>query len=125
MLPGARATLETRGIILRSFESRLPMYELEIPSVLSTFGPPGRKRSDIAFDLVKMRKGCVCGGTIHVVDLCTALGKIPGGDVPTGRPIEGLDRRAYLRGKQPRPSRSLHDLVPWQTCRSGVRRPQT
>lgn len=37
---------------------------------------------------------------IHVMDLFTTLGKFGGGDIPTDRPIDGVDQSDWLLGKQ-------------------------
>jgi arylsulfatase len=37
---------------------------------------------------------------IHVMDMFTTLGKIGGGDIPTDRPIDGVDQIDWLIGKQ-------------------------
>ena len=48
----------------------------------------------------KIREGWKTQGMVHVMDMYTTLGKICGGDIPTDRPIDGLDQIAFLTGKQ-------------------------
>jgi len=58
----------------------------------------------------RIRSGWVSDEIFHVMDLYTTLGNIAGGDVPTDRPIDGLDQTAYLLGDQPHSARD-HAMV--------------
>jgi len=42
---------------------------------------------------------------IHVMDMFTTLGKIGGGDIPTDRPIDGVDQTDWLLGKKKKSAR--------------------
>lgn len=46
----------------------------------------------------------------HVMDLYTTLGRIAGADIPTDRPIDGVDQTDYLLGKQAHSNRD-HRVV--------------
>jgi arylsulfatase len=48
----------------------------------------------------KIKSNWVSDETFHVMDLYVTLGNIAGGDVPTDRPIDGVDQTAFLTGKQ-------------------------
>ncbi len=42
---------------------------------------------------------------VHEVDIYTTLARIGGAEIPTDRPIDGLDQTAFLLGKQERSAR--------------------
>ena len=48
----------------------------------------------------KIRADWKTEGMVHVMDMFTTLGKIGGGDIPTDRPIDGVDQTDWLLGKQ-------------------------
>ena len=48
----------------------------------------------------KIRKNWKSEGMIHVMDMFTTLGKIGGGDIPTDRPIDGVDQTDWLLDKK-------------------------
>ena len=48
----------------------------------------------------KIRANWKTEGMIHVMDMFTTLGKIAGGDIPTDRPIDGVDQTDWLLGKK-------------------------
>lgn len=48
----------------------------------------------------KIREGWQATDMIHVMDMFTTLGKIGGGNIPTDRPIDGVDQTDWLLGKQ-------------------------
>jgi arylsulfatase len=48
----------------------------------------------------KIREGWQATDMIHVMDMFTTLGKIGGGDIPSDRPIDGVDQTNWLLGKQ-------------------------
>lgn len=58
----------------------------------------------------RIREGWESKEIFHVMDLYTTLGKIGGGDIPTDRPVDGLDQTAYLVGDQPHSARD-HSVV--------------
>ncbi|MGV7229682.1 MAG: sulfatase-like hydrolase/transferase [Nitrospirales bacterium] len=48
----------------------------------------------------KIAKGWKATDMIHVMDMYTTLGKIGGGNIPSDRPIDGVDQTNWLLGKQ-------------------------
>ena len=48
----------------------------------------------------KIREGWQATDMIHVMDMFTTLGKIGGGNIPSDRPIDGVDQTNWLLGKQ-------------------------
>ena len=48
----------------------------------------------------KIRSNWETEGMVHVMDMFTTLGKIAGGDIPTDRPIDGVDQTDWLLGKK-------------------------
>ena len=66
----------------------------------------------------KIREGWVSDEIFHVMDLYTTLGRIGGGDIPTDRPVDGLDQTAYLLGEQMSPL--CHTSVSRWTLTAGV-----
>ena len=48
----------------------------------------------------KIQEGWQTTDMIHVMDMYTTLGKIAGGNIPSDRPIDGVDQTSWLLGNQ-------------------------